>query len=567
MFRYCRVNDKKPLMPKIASNRRGRGIAMVALCALGQAICAGVAAFATRDVFHALREPVGFPTAALAAIGLAGIGIALMRVGERTIAEKVGQDYVAELRKALFNHLTRVPARIIQQKRNGSLALRFVGDLSAIRGWVSLGLARLISAAIVLPCAGIVLYLLHPALALAAMVPIGIGLVVMFVVGIKLEPLYRSLRSSRARIAADMSERIPVAAELRLLGRMDIEIGYLEKRTSKLIEAAVKRSFFTSILRAIPDIASGTAAAALLYIALTVGVAAPIVAGALSALGLMIHPMRSLAGVWDNHRAWIVAREKCERLLAIPRHAMVDRTPLTESDSGLSLTFLSVSSEKLRDIDAELKAGRKIAVIGKNGAGKSTLLHLAAGIDTPERGVVKIGDKTPASLSARERMKWIGLMSKASPILAGSLRRALTMGAPKRPDDSEIISVARTFGLGAVIERLGGLDGKVSEAGRNLSSGEVRRLLLTRLALGQSAFLLLDEPDDALDAQGADLVMQLLKRPGAGALVVTHDLALARRLDEIWVIDGGELILQGPPSVILASGSHWARQMGEDLAA
>ena len=380
------------LMPALAGANRGRGIALVALCALGQALCAAIAAFATRDIFLALRESGDMPLIQLGAILLSGIGIALMRVGERIAAEKVGQSYAADLRKDLFNHLTRIPARIVRERRSGSLALRFVGDLTAVRGWVSLGVARLISAAIVLPCAGLVLFLLEPALALAAMMPIAVGLAAMSVIGVRLAPLYRRLRSRRGRLAADMSERIPVAAELRLLGRMDVENSNLEKRTAKLIDAAVKRALATASLQAIPDAASAAAGAALLYTALANGVSAPLVAGALAALGLMIQPMRSLAGVWDQHRAWIAAREKCERLLAIPRRPEVDRTPLPQDKTATALVFDAVASGKLRGVNARLETGRRIAIIGDNGAGKSTLLNLAAGLDIPDAGTVRIGD-------------------------------------------------------------------------------------------------------------------------------------------------------------------------------
>ncbi len=559
--------DKNSLMPRLANRRRARGIALVAFCAVGQAICAGVAAFATRDVFFALREPGALPVAALVAIILSSFGIAIMRIGERVLAEKLGQDYAAELRQDLFNHLTRIPTRAISGRRIGGLALRFVGDLSAIRGWLASGLTRLISAAIVLPSAALVLFLLSPLLAAAAVGPILLGLAAMAVIGNRLTPVHRLLRSRRARLASDMSERIPVAAELRLLGRMGLENANLKKRTAQLVETAVQRAKSAAALRAIPDIASGTAAAALLYAALVTGISAPTVAGAMAALGLMIHPMRSLAGVWDRHRAWIAAREKCEQLLAIPRHAMVERSDDVDTAQGIALEFQDVSAGRLQNLNIILDPGKKVAVIGGNGAGKSTLLMLAAGLDKPERGQVLIGGKAPSGLSVEERVKFIGLMGKGSPILAGSLRRALTMGVAGRPKDTKILAAAHRFGLAEVIDRLGGLDGKVAEAGRNLSSGEIRRLLLARLSLGQSSIVLLDEPDDALDADGAALIMELCDRPGGSAIVITHNIALARQFEEIWVIDNGQLIARGTPATILAPGSTWAHRMGESRAA
>lgn len=161
----------------------------------------------------------------------------------------------------------------------------------------------------------------------------------------------------------------------------------------------------------------------------------------------------------------------------------------------------------------------------------------------------------------------IALVGARSPILAGSLRRALTMGAARRTDDAAILEQAEAFGLKDVIERLGGLDGRVAEAGRNLSSGEVRRVLLTRAALSESRLVLLDEPDDSLDVDGPALVEQLTRQCDATTLVITHNPLLAWRMDQLWFIDRGRIIEAGPPGELLAGCGPTVRFFGLRTAA
>lgn len=548
-------------LPPIAGEGRIRGIALVALLALGQAAATGIAAFATRDVFLAFRDAADtLPLRALLLIALAGLAIAGLRVAERVVAERVGQAYAAALRMKLFSHLTRMPARAVAGRRSGALAMRFVGDLAAVRGWVSLGIARLISAAIVLPVAGGVLFLLNPALGWAATVPIVAGLVLMALSGPKLGPAHRRLRARRARLAADMSERIPHAPELRLMGRIETERRHLLHRTEQLVDSALTRARGAALLRAVPDAVSGIAAASIFLVALRSGAPGAEAAGALAALGLMLQPMRDLAGVWDRHRAWIAARDKCDDLLATPllkRPRQRKSGPLP--DAPPSVTFTAVSAGRLNDIDVTATAGCKVAIVGANGAGKSTLLALAAGLEQPSTGRVVLGDKVPASLAAGERRRLITLLGPRSPILAGSLRRALTMGGGGRTDDAEIIATAAAFGLHHVLERLGGLDGQLAEGGRNLSAGEARRVLLARAALCKPRLLLLDEPDDALDADGPALVERLLRHSDATALMVTHDLDLARRMDRVWYVEDGRLVEAGPPDVLFNGNGPAAR--------
>ena len=555
-------------LPPITDAGRGRGIAQVAALAIAQAVAAGVAAFATRDVFAALRDASdALPVVALSLIATAGLVIALARVAERVVAERIGQQYAGALRLALFSHLARMSERDVSGRRAGALAMRFVGDLTAVRHWVSLGLARLISAGVVLPAAGGVLFVLEPTLALAASLPIVLGLATMALAGPRLGRAHWRLRSRRARLAADMLERVPHAPELRLLGRIDLEIAQLLRRTEALIESALARASGAAMLRAIPDLVSGMAAAALLLAALVSGSPAAGVAGAMAALGLMIHPMRELAGVWDRYRAWTIARDKCAAVLAAPTlERQRGRRPPMEDTPPL-LRFSNVTTGTLAGLDIEALPGQKIAIVGANGAGKSTLLRLAAGLAQAASGAVTLNGREPSGLNAGERRRMIALMTPRSPILAGSFRRALTMGSSRRPTDAEITARAQAFGLGHALQRLGGLNGSLAEGGRNLSSGEARRVLLTRLALSGARLLLLDEPDDSLDGSGADLVEDLVRSADATALVVTHSLRLARRMDVLWFVDQGRVVEAGSPDVLLRGDGPTARHFKPRSAA
>ncbi|MEO1190610.1 MAG: ABC transporter ATP-binding protein [Pseudomonadota bacterium] len=558
------------LLPKVAGAGRGRGIALVAVLALGQAAAAGVAAFATRDVFNAFRaEAAVFPLAALISIAAAGLAIAAFRVGERVVAERVGQAYAADLRVRLFTHLAKLPARDLASRRNGGLAMRFVGDLAAVRGWVSLGIARALSASIVLPTATAVLFFLNPQLGLAAAVPLAIGLGLMLLAGPRLGPAHRRLRSRRAKLAADMSERLPHAPELRLLGRMKTEESLLRRRTAALVESALDRTRGAACLRAIPDAVAGLAAASLLAVALRGGASAAEAAGALAAVGLIIQPLRDLAGVWDRHRAWLAAREKCVALLQLPTlpRPAAAKASKRKPPRAEDLSFKQVTAGRVTDLTARVPAGQAIAIVGGNGAGKSTLLSLAAGLEAPEEGSVRLGGRNPGSLGATERRQTIAHLGSRSPILAGSLRRALTMGVDHDLAPAEIEAQARALGLGGVLDRLGGLDGRVTEGGRNLSAGETRRVLLARAALSRSTLLLLDEPDDALDVEGPHLVEEVIRQQPCTCLIITHNLALARRMDQLWYLEEGRLLEAGPPDDLLGGSGPTARFFAPRVAA
>ncbi|MEM7496856.1 MAG: ABC transporter ATP-binding protein [Pseudomonadota bacterium] len=567
-------------LPRLTGDGRGWGIAVVAALSVGQALAAGAAAIATRDVFAALAadaRTVPLPVEALAVLALSGVAIAGLRVVERVVAEKLGQGYAAVLRQKLFTHLSRLPARRLTEQRAGGLTLRFVGDLGAVRNWISLGIARLISAGIVLPGALAAIFVIDLELGLAATLPIGLGLAVMALLGMRFGAAHRRLRSRRAKLATDMAERIPHAAELRLLGRMAVERRQLERRTERMVMAALSRARAAALLRAVPDAASGMAAASVLYMALSADLRTASAAGALAAVGLALQPMRELAGVWDRRRAWVAARRKCEALLARPLRpagrsdgadpmsrtegaarggtgrgpvvleGQTRTTALATATAPVALAFHMLKAGPLRHIVATLEPGGRVAIRGPNGAGKSLLLTLAAGLEMPEAGRVTLDGVATGRLRAGAIARRVAFVGPRSPILAGSLRRALTMGGSNRPDDTAVTEMARHLGLGSVLDRLGGLDGRVGEGGRTLSSGEARRVLLTRAALSGAGLLLLDEPDDVLDADGPVLLARLFDATPASILYTTHDPRVAALGERVWRVENGQLRIATTP--------------------
>lgn len=539
-------------LPAIGGDGRSRTIGTLVAIALGQALAAAAAAFATRSVFGSLHNGDDLPIDVLAVIAVMGLAIAAARFAERVVGERLGQDYAIALRERLFSHVARMPSSAVGERRQGGLALRFVGDLGAAKRWISQGLSRGIGGAIVLPVALGATCVIAPVFGLVAVVPIALGLAASAYVGLRLAPAHRRLRARQSQLASDMLERVPAAPELRLLGRLARERHRLIRRSLAVRSAAMKRAQLLGIALAIPHLAAGCAAAGILTVAFTAGATPADAAGALAAIALAMHPLNALGGVWDRLRAWHAARQRCLNLLASPTLPMVrrpaadprliDANDTTRSPAPPRVRLRGVTAGPLNNVEASFGGGAKVALLGANGAGKSTLLRLLAGLDAPSGGRIGIGGVSPLGMRDSERRRTLVLLSERSPVLAGSLRRALTLGGKPRQHDDAILEVASRCGLAAVVERLGGLDGHVAEGARNLSSGEARRVLLARLVLARAPLWLLDEPEQLLDADGVGLLRTLLSETTATVIVATHHSDVVQVMDAIWRLDQGQLI-------------------------
>jgi predicted ABC-type transport system involved in lysophospholipase L1 biosynthesis ATPase subunit len=199
----------------------------------------------------------------------------------------------------------------------------------------------------------------------------------------------------------------------------------------------------------------------------------------------------------------------------------------------------------LRGVSMAVRAGRAVALIGRSGSGKSTFLHLAAGIDAPSAGEVRLMGSDLAALSDRARTlarrDAVGLVFQFFHLLPhlsvedNVLVPALIGGGDR--------ASFRARGR-ALLERVG-LDDRLEQPVQKLSGGEMQRVALCRALLRRPRLLLADEPtgnlDEATGQQVMELLLQLARGEGSALVYATHSRELAAMADEIWRLHSGIL--------------------------
>ncbi|MEJ6394232.1 ABC transporter transmembrane domain-containing protein [Gymnodinialimonas sp. 2305UL16-5] len=503
--------------PAITGDLRWTGLLVLVCLALGQAVTMVVTAFATRDVIGALRDGSGVvPVEALIAIAVSGIMIFALRSAEGAVGERTGQSYAAAIRRVLFLHMTKMPMSAMARRRAGATALRYVGDLTAFKGWVARGVARLISACATIPAAFLILYLLEPRLALAAAFPIGVVMAAIFWLGRPLGDAHASLRSKRASLAASMAERLPQGIALRRSGRMKTELRALDGKSRNIVRAAVWRAWLAETVRAMPDAAAGIAGALCLLVCLDLGLGVADAVAALTALALVVWPLRHLADVRDRQKAFGVARSKLDAALATPRMPSIAKVEADPDAPAIQLEGLCLPG--LAPLDLTLERNEMRRLDGPESSGKTRMLLTLAGFEAlPPGGRVQTLGGHPAAQTSRNVL-YLGVHA---PVLKGSLRRELTLGTGRSPTDEELEVVLSLAGLSEMAARVGGLGGQISEGLRNLTSTERTRLYLARGLIARPDLALVDADEIGLDGEDLLLLLDHLSACESAVLIVT----------------------------------------------
>ncbi|WP_298912183.1 ABC transporter ATP-binding protein [uncultured Roseobacter sp.] len=494
-------------LPKILASDRILDAVALPLLSVGQAVFLGIGVFATREAFGALHEGVqlqNMTLCKLAGSGILAVGLEFLR---RICAERLGQSYASSLRLGLYRHLAGMQKSELDARRLGALSLRFVGDLSAARNWFGWGLPRVVSAAIVLPGALLVLWLLDSGIALTSSVVLGLALLFMAAVAIGFERLHLRLRSRRARIAIAMMERISIAPLLDLMGRTEQELKALEESGQQLREEATARARRAGALSAIPQLGLTTAGALALWQAAQSSTAPGTVAAIVSMLGVLALPLRDLAMSWDQYNGWRIAKGKALRLFDKPSR-------LREQASAIGPVGVTVSG--ILDgkcVSLSVPAGSIGLLQGGNARSRSILAMLIAGLDTDADLKIDYGTGT----AVLPRIHFIGDTPVA---LQGSLRRTLTLGISPRPAGKSIARIARAFGLGELLPQgRKSLRGRVAEAARNLSTADSLRIDLARIALAKPDLVIIDTSRFAADPE-CEKLLKLLSDHVESTIVV-----------------------------------------------
>ncbi len=204
-----------------------------------------------------------------------------------------------------------------------------------------------------------------------------------------------------------------------------------------------------------------------------------------------------------------------------------------------------------------IKAGEKVALLGRTGCGKSTLLQLITRAWDPIKGQIRI-DNVPLSTWRESALRSsVSVVSQRVDLFNGALRSNLAIAKPAATDE-ELLNVIHKVGLSALLEGPG-LNTWLGDGGRQLSGGERRRLGIARALLHDAPILLLDEPTEGLDVKTEQQILSLLLEHSQGktVLFITHRLVGLRDMDTICLMDEGGIIEQGSHDNLKTAGGRY----------
>lgn len=563
------------IVPLVARQvgRNGRGGMMLQLClaalvsnALGFALPLFTMAVYDRVIPHGAFETLWAFTIGLAIVFLIDLVLRMTRV---RLTEAVGLGANHEIQDALFHRLTQAELSDAP-KSSGPLTAAFQSVEALCLTMPMLTVGLLIDIPFVIATLLYIGYVGGP----IVLAPIA-AIVLIVLLGVT---AHLASRGATATAAALSSQRLAMVEETA---------GSLEA-----VKAASAGVVFQGIWRRLVDAASyhghrsrmagayaqqGTAILAqastvgCLVIGVSLITAGEITVGTLVAVtilvGRTIQPVTAVVAGLMRCAAVAESAASAERLAQIPAEGAGDETARAVRLTGaidferVSFTYPDTASPVLHDLSLSIRAGERVAVIGKIGCGKSSAARLIPRLYTADEGAIRLDGRDIRQFDPDILRREIAYMAQDVDLFDDTVYENICLGLdPVDPD--RMAAAVHASGVHDFIARKPeGYSLRVGSRGRRLSGGERQAVALARTLMRDAPMLVLDEPTAAMDSQLERSVIERLKPmvDGKTLILATHrapTLALVERV--IWLEDG-RIIADGPPGEVVAKVS--ARQM------
>jgi subfamily B ATP-binding cassette protein MsbA len=497
--------------------------------------------------------------AALATIIQAGTSFALSQ-----ILSVAAQRAINDMRKAVHEHVMRLPVSFFDTTQTGQLITRVMNDAEGIRNLIGTGLVELTGGFVTAAMALTVLFYLNWHLTLVTLVVLlmfGGGMAVAFK---RLRPLFRE----RGQITSDVTGRLNQA-----LGGVRVVKAYVaEEREEKVFGAGVDR-LFNNIAKSITGVSTVTAGSTV--IVGVIGVVMLVIGGNailaktmtlgdfvmyLFFTALTVAPLVQIASIGTQLSEAFAGLDRIREIRRMATEDQQDASKRPMSTLTGDVRFDGVSFEYaagvpvLTEVSFHAPAGSTTALVGSSGSGKSTLISLIMTFNRPKTGTVVVDGQDLEGVRLRDYRSHLGIVLQDNFLFDGTVADNITYARP----DATRADVERVSRIAHCDEFVQGFPEKydtvVGERGVRLSGGQRQRVAIARALLADPQILILDEATSSLDSESEAMIQEGLRalRHGRTTFVIAHRLSTIQSADQILVLEGGRIVERGSHEALLA---------------
>jgi subfamily B ATP-binding cassette protein MsbA len=480
-----------------------------------------------------------------------------------------GQQAVADIRQALYDHLQTLSLAFFTKTPTGVLISRITNDVNLVQGAVSNAITGLLKHPLtIVGLAGVAFYR-----------DWRLALIAFFILPGAIIPIYRFSRKIRkvsirglqmmARLTSLIHETTTGVRIVKAFNMEEYEKERFRQENAYYLRQVMKRVRVRALSSPVMEIIGGVVVCVIVFLGsyyVTQGYSLGRLASFLSALLLLYRPMKSLVETNNMVQEGLAAGARIFELLDERPHTLEGEgrkslERVEESIEFRNVRFMYEQDWVLRDINLKVRVGEVVALVGSSGGGKTTLVNLIPRFYDVTNGQILIDGVDIRDLRVRSLREQIGIVTQQTILFNDTVKRNIAYGSFDRSEE-EIVAAAQAANAHGFIQRLPeGYDTVIGEQGVKLSGGERQRVAIARALLKNPPILILDEATSSLDSEAELEVQKALEKlmMGRTVFVIAHRLSTIRKASRILVVQGGRIVEEGDHKRLMDLGGEYRR--------
>nr|WP_275445685.1 type I secretion system permease/ATPase [Halomonas sp. McH1-25] len=401
-------------------------------------------------------------------------------------------------------------------------------------------------------------------------IPIVVGIVFVLLYALAAQSKMHELSETTWRVGAQRNAtlieslaNLETVKTLRSEGRIQ---GVWEKSTAFLSRTSAQMRLLGSSVGSVAMWAQQTVAVAIIIVGVYLIIEGELTQGGLIAAYLLssraMAPVSQAAALMGQYHNASTALASLNEVMQKPEERPEGRHFVSRPQvrgqlelRGVTLRYPNEEREALRDVSVKIRAGEKVAILGRVGSGKSTLNKLLQGLYQPTAGAVMVDGVDIRQFDPVDLRRHIGYVPQDIALFYGSLRdNIVAAGGSDGVDDEALLRAIQLSGLEEMVNsHPQGVELQVGERGELLSGGQRQAVAIARALVNDPQILLLDEPTSAMDHTSEEAFKRALSEYAVHRtmVIVTHRTSLLSLVDRIVVVDGGKIVADGPKDQVV----------------
>lgn len=506
--------------------------------------------------------------------GITALSQWIMNICNNHITFSVTKD----MRDEAFKRIEILPLKYLDNHSYGDIVSRVIADVDQFADGLLLGFTQLFTGILTIIGTLFFMFSVNAAISLVVLLLTPISLFVAAFIAKRTYKMFRLQSETRGEETAFIDEMIGNQKVVQAFSREKESLERFDEINSRLGKASMQATFFSSITNPSTRFVNS-----LVYTSVGIVGALTVIGGGLSVGQLSAvlsyanqytKPFNEISGVVTELQNALACAARIFELIEeepqIPDSS--DAKVIDEADGTVALKDVefSYSPDKklIENLNLNVEAGQRIAIVGPTGCGKTTLINLLMRFYDVDSGSIEINGIDIRDITRKSLRSNYGMVLQDTWLKTGTIRENIVMGRPEATN-AEVTAAAKASHADSFIKRLPqGYDTFITEDGGSLSQGQKQLLCITRVMLCLPPILILDEATSSIDTRTELKIQHAFSQmmQGRTSFIIAHRLSTIQDADIILVMKDGHIIEQGRHEELLSKNGFYAKLYNSQFA-